>query len=116
MDNNELLELDYSYKKKSKRFLIAFIAYISLPILFNVFSSYKNPTIRINNKLENYYSYHFKNNLETEIRFIARNISDNSSSILDSTLKAELIGFYQYRDFNPIWIENFGFSRNFNSP
>ncbi len=115
MDNNELLELDYSYKKKSKRFLIAFIAYISLPILFNVFSSYKNPTIRINNKLENYYSYHFKNNLETEIRFIARNISDNSSSILDSTLKAELIGFYQYRDFNPIWIENFGFSRNFST-
>ncbi len=114
MDNNEqLLDLDYSYKKRNKRFLTAFTAHIFLLILFTIFSSYKNPTIRINNKLESYHSHHFKNNLEAQIRFIARNIGINSSSILDSTLKAELISFYQYRDFNPIWIENFELNRNF---
>jgi len=113
MDNNEqLLELDYSFKNKKRRFLIAFAAYISLVVLFNVLSSYKNPTIRINNLLVDVNTYQFKQNLQAEIQYIDLHLYNDSTTFIDFALKQQLVELYKARNFNPVWIENFEANEN----
>ena len=115
MDSNEqLLVLDYSNKKRRK-FLITFVLYISLVVFFNVFSSYKNPTIRINNQLVYLQKYELTNNLKTEINLISLNLQDDSTSILDSALKQQLVAFYANRNYDPVWIANFETNQHFST-
>lgn len=114
-NNEELLILDYSSKKRKKKYLIVFTTYLFILIFFNLLSSYKNPTCRIDSRLENYSTYHFKENIESELSFIAYNLKEDSISILDYKLKEQLIHFYQNRNYKPAWIENFDTNKNFTS-
>ena len=112
-NNEEILELDFPSKKRSKKFLIIFVAYLSLVIAFNVLSSYKNPTLRINDKLVSVRSYQFQKLLQSEVELLNDEILTDSTQDLENEIKKQLITFYQNRNFSPIWIENFKTNKDF---
>jgi murein L,D-transpeptidase YcbB/YkuD len=116
MDNNELIELDIPAKtKKSKRFLIAFTAYVTLAILFNVLSSYKSATLRINNEMINTQDYQFQNLIQSEIEVLHLKLISDTNQNISNEIKKQLITFYQNRNYKPVWIENFKTNQRFST-
>lgn len=116
MDNNELIELDVSSKtNKSKRFLIAFAAYVTLAILFNVLSSYKSATLRINEEMIYTQDYQFQKLIESEVEALNHEIQSDTNQYLTRELKKQLITFYQNRNYKPVWIDNFKTNHRFST-
>lgn len=115
ISDDSILELDYSTQKKSRKFLIGFVAYFSIILLFNVLSSYKNPTFRNNNQLLDINSYMFRNAIETEVFLINLNLNNDSISDINDHTKKLLVDFYEKRDFKPVWISNFNTNHQFDA-
>lgn len=107
------LELDYSSRKRKKRNCITILLYVLLFPFLMLLGSYKNPTVRVNNKLVDFNTYKFQNLIEMYINSLS-NINDSDSlQDVDNQIKELLVTFYENREFNPTWTHHFGTSHQF---
>ncbi len=114
MDIDEtILELDFPSQNKSKRFFVTIIGFFSLILFFIILSSYKSPTIRINNKLVLAKSGQLNDLLKTQINFLSINTTTDTLQDINSQLNALLIEFYKSREYEPAWIQNYKTNHSF---
>ena len=112
-DDDTILELDYSSKKKS--IFSSAVTYISLIVFLILLSSYKNPTTRINNNLIISSSIQVQNLLKTHISSLNNQSIEDTIANINNQLNALLVEFYMNRDFQPAWLENFNTNQQFAS-
>lgn len=112
-DNDKILELDYSASNKSRRFLIGFTTYILFIVFFNLLSSYKNPTIRVDNKLIIIHTYEFQRTLKNQIESLNYDLINDSVQDLNHEIKELTVKFYEKRNYNAVWIDNFNTNERF---
>lgn len=113
IQDETLLELDYSAQSQSRKFLIGFFTYITLIFFFNLLSSYKIPTLRIQNELIDINTYEFQCFIENEIKSLDNNFIADSAKLVDHEIQKFLVRFYQNRNYAPIWVNNFNTNRQF---
>ncbi|HAF27941.1 MAG TPA: hypothetical protein DCG75_02740 [Bacteroidales bacterium] len=113
LDDDKILELDYSSTSKSRKFLIGFTTYILLIVFFNLLSSYKNPTIRIENKLISIHTYEFQRILKKQVESLNNQLFNDSVQDLNLVIKELLVKFYEERNYNAVWIDNFNTNERF---
>lgn len=105
--NNDLIEFNFtSETTKSKRFLFAFATYLTLAILFNILSSYKSATLRIDHEMVKTQYYQFQNLIQSEVEALHHEIEADTNHHITNELKKQLITFYQNRNYKPVWIDN----------
>lgn len=105
--NNDLIEFNFTSESgKRKRFLFAFAAYLTLAILFNVLSSYKSATLRIDHEMVKTQYYQFQNLIQSEVDALHHEIEADTNHYITNELKKQLITFYQNRNYKPVWIDN----------
>lgn len=112
--DDKILELDYSTPKRSRKFIIGFFAYISLIIFFNLLSSYKNTTVRIDGKLINIHTYAFQTHFKSEIDLFSQELLNDSLQELDNQIEQLSVKFYQNTNYKPVWTNNLTINQDFN--
>ena len=108
-----ILELDYPSQNKSKRLFVTIVGFFTLILFFIILSSFKNPTIRINNKLVIAKSSQLNDLLKTQINFLSNNTITDSLQDINSQLNGLLIEFYKNREYKPAWIQNYKTNHSF---
>lgn len=111
--DNTILELDFPSQNKSKKSFLAIVGYFSLISFFILLSSYKSPTIRINNKLVPAKSSQLNTLLKTQINFLSINSITDTLQDISSQLNGLLIEFYKNREYEPAWIQNYKTNHSF---
>ncbi|NOQ26528.1 MAG: L,D-transpeptidase family protein [Bacteroidales bacterium] len=116
MDIDEtILELDLPSQNKSKKSFLTIVGYFSIILVFIILSSYKSPTIRINNKLVLAKSSQLNDLLKTQINFLSINTTADTLQDINSQLNSLLIKFYKNRNYKPAWIQNYKTNHSFTS-
>ncbi|MCK5169116.1 MAG: L,D-transpeptidase family protein, partial [Bacteroidales bacterium] len=112
-ENDNILELDYPSYNKSKRFFATVVGYIFLTLFFILLSSYKNPTLRIDNKLIVPNSNQFNNLIENRIRSLSDNAESDTLQNISDPINELLIKFYENREYKPVWLQNIETNQQF---
>lgn len=106
VEENTILEFDFSTKQSVNRVLINILVKFSFIVLLVALSSYQNPSVNLNENHINYNSFDFRNSLEINLYSMISQPDSYSTQNINKQITELVSRFYKEREFQPAWTTN----------